>query len=91
MPAAIVLVQALPARGTDGDLQEARAAVDRLATASPTDPDMALIEVSSLRLKTLPARAPGGDSNCRDFRDLYRKMANDLGFEGHIGWTEAMP
>ena len=47
MPAATVLVQALLARGTDSDLQEAQAAIDRLATASPTDAGMALIEVTS--------------------------------------------
>ena len=57
MPAATVLVQALLARGTDSDLQEAQAAIDRLATASPTDPAMALIEVTSLRLKALLAQA----------------------------------
>ena len=24
-------------------------------------------------------------------RDRYRDMAKTLGFEGHIGWAEAMP
>jgi adenylate cyclase len=90
MPAATVLVQALLARGTDIDLQEAQAAIDRLATASPTDPGMALIEVTSLRLKALVAQARGDEVGFREMRDLYRKLASDLGFEGHIAWAAAM-
>ena len=31
------------------------------------------------------------ESAYRDFRDRYRDMARTLGFEGHIGWAEAMP
>jgi adenylate cyclase len=27
----------------------------------------------------------------RDYRDNYRKMATDLGFEDHMAWAEAMP
>ena len=27
----------------------------------------------------------------RDYRDRYRKMAQTLGFEGHMAWAEAMP
>ncbi len=26
-----------------------------------------------------------------DYRDRYRKMADELGFEGHMAWAEAMP
>jgi len=26
----------------------------------------------------------------RSHRDDYRKMANELGFEGHMAWAEAM-
>jgi adenylate cyclase len=90
MPATTVLVQALLARGTDSDLHETRAAIDRLAMASPTDPGMALIEVTMLRLTALLAQAQGDDIAYRDFRDRYRKMASDLGFEGHMAWAEAM-
>jgi hypothetical protein len=25
-----------------------------------------------------------------DYRDRYRKMAAELGFEGHMAWAEAM-
>ena len=61
-PATTVLVQTLLARGTDSDIQEAQAAIDRLATASPTDPGMALIEVTSLRLKAMLAKAHGDEA-----------------------------
>jgi adenylate cyclase len=91
MPATMVLVQALLARGTDSDLQETRAAIDRLEMASPTDPGMALIEVTTLRLAALLAQAQGDEAGYRGFRDRYRKMATDLGFEGHMVWAEAMP
>ena len=26
----------------------------------------------------------------RDYRDSYRAMANEFGFEGHMAWAEAM-
>jgi adenylate cyclase len=90
-PATTVLVRALLARGTDSDLQDANAAIDRLATASPTDPGMAVIEVTSLRLRSLVAHAYGDETGYQELRDRYRKMASDLGFEGHIAWAEAMP
>jgi adenylate cyclase len=59
--------------------------------ASPTNPGMALIEVTTLRLTALLAHARSDESAYRDFRDRYRKMASDLGFEGHMAWAEAMP
>jgi adenylate cyclase len=55
-PATTVLVQSLLARASDSDLKETQAVIDRLATASPSDPGMALIEVTSLRLKALLAQ-----------------------------------
>jgi adenylate cyclase len=90
-PATTVLVQSLLARGTDSDIQESHAAIDRLAKASPTDPGMALIEVTSLRLKALLAQAHGDEAGYTELRDRYRKIASDLGFEGHMKWAEAMP
>ena len=36
-------------------------------------------------------RARGDDDAYRDYRDRYRKMANNFGFEGHMQWAEAMP
>ncbi len=89
--ATTVLVQALLARGADGDLWEAQIALDRLAAAFPTDPGMALVDVPLLRLKALLAQAHGDEARYRDFRDRYRKRVTDLGFEGHIAWAEAMP
>ena len=90
-PATTVLVQALLARGAESDLDEARAAIDRLATASRTDPGMAIIEVTSLRLRSMVAHADGDETEYRKLRDRYRKMASELGFDGHIAWAEAMP
>jgi hypothetical protein len=45
----------------------------------------------SARGKALLARAHGDKIGCREFSDRYRKMATDLGFEGHIAWADAMP
>jgi len=84
------LVEALVQRCGDGDLDDARAAVDRFA-AVPTDPGFVLHEITLLRLRALLARAQGDEVAYRDFRDHYRDMAKTLGFEGHIAWAEAMP
>jgi hypothetical protein len=48
-------------------------------------------EIWLLRLRALLARARGADAAYADLRDRYRDMAKTLGFEGHIGWAEAMP
>ena len=40
-----------------------------------------------LRLRALLAHAEGNDAAYRDYRDRYRRMANDLGFEGHMQWA----
>ncbi len=84
------LVEALLQRGGQGDFEDARAAINRLA-AVPTDPDFVLHEITLLRLRALLARANGDDTAYRDLRDHYRDMATSLGFEGHIAWAEAMP
>jgi len=88
--ATTVLVEALLQRAGDEDLEEARAAIDRLA-AIPTDPGFVLDEITLLRLRALLARAHGDDARYRESRDRYRDMARTLGFEGHIAWAEAMP
>jgi len=90
MPATGVLVETLLDRGADGDVAEAETAIERLAGA-PTDPGFVLNEVWLLRLRALLARARGDDAAYADFRDRYRDMAETLGFEGHIAWSEAMP
>jgi adenylate cyclase len=89
-PATSVLVEALLQRGGVGDLQEAQTAVDRLA-AAPTDPGFVINEIWLRRLRALLAQAEGDDALYCDFRDRYRKMATELGFEGHMAWAEAMP
>jgi hypothetical protein len=85
-----VLVQTLLDRRADGDMAEAEAAIERLATA-PADEGLVLHEIWLLRLRALLARAHGDDTRYRDYRDRYRDMARSLGFEGHIAWAEAMP
>ena len=89
-PATAVLVESLMRRGSDADLREAQAAVDRLA-AYPTEPEFVLHDIWLLRLRALMAQANGDDATYRDLRDRYRKMAADLDFEGHMVWAEAMP
>jgi len=90
IPATGVLVETLLDRGTDADVAEAEAAIERLATA-PADEGLAMRDIWLLRLRALLARARGDAQAYADFRDRYRDMAKTLGFEGHIAWAEAMP
>jgi class 3 adenylate cyclase len=85
-----VLVETLLDRGTESDVAEAEAAIERLA-AAPTDDGLAVRDIWLLRLDALLARAHGDDTAYAEFRDRYRAMAKTLGFEGHIAWAEAMP
>ena len=87
--ATAALVETLLRRGSDTDVQEAAAAIERLA-AVPTDPGFVLNEIPLLRLRALLARAHGDEAGYRDYRDRYRAMATSLGFEGHIEMAEAM-
>jgi hypothetical protein len=89
IPATGVLVETLLDRGTDSDVAEAEAAIERLA-AAPTDEGLVLRDIWLLRMRALLARAHGDEAAYRDFRDRYRDMAKTLGFEGHIAWAEAM-
>ena len=89
VPATGVLVETLLDRGTQNDVAEAEAAIERLA-AAPTD-GMALRDIWLLRLRGLLAQAHGDAAAYTDLRDRYRDMAKTLGFEGHIAWAEAMP
>ena len=84
-----VLVESLLRRGGDADLQEARAAIERLA-AVPTDPGFVLHELALLRLRALLARAHGDQASYQNYRDRYRDIAKTLGFEGHMAMAEAM-
>src|SRR5262249_13254355 len=85
-----VLVERLLDRGTEGDVVEAEAAIERLA-AAPADDGLVIRDISLLRRRALLARADGDDTAYRDYRDRYRAMAASLGFEGHLQWAEAMP
>jgi adenylate cyclase len=87
--ATTILVEALLRRGSDGDVQDAQAAVERLA-AVPTDPGFVLNEISLLRLRALLARARGEEAGYREFRNRYRARATECGFQGHIARAEAM-
>ena len=84
-----VLVETLLDGGTEGDVAEAKAAIDRLADLSLGDGSV-MLEITLLRLRTLLARARGDDVAYRDLASRYRAMAKSLGFEGHIAWAEAM-
>ena len=88
--AVTALVEALLCRGTDRDLREARAAIDRLA-AVPTEPGFVMHDIWLLRMRALLARAEGDQAAYRDYRERYRAIATSLGFEGHMKWAEAMP
>jgi hypothetical protein len=90
IPATGVLVETLLDRGTEADVAEAEAAIERLA-AAPAEEVLALRDIWLLRLRALLARAHGDGATYAQFRDRYRDMAKTLGFEGHIAWAEAMP
>ena len=84
-----ILVESLLQRGSEADLTEAREATAKLA-AVPTEPGCVLNEIWLLRLRALLAQAEGDEVIYRDHRDRYRKMANELGFEGHMAWAAEM-
>jgi class 3 adenylate cyclase len=88
--APVVLVETLLYRGTDDDVAEAEAAIERLATA-PAEDGLVIRDIWLLRLRALLARAHGDEAAYRDYRDRYRDLARTLGFEGHMKWAEAMP
>lgn len=83
------LVESLLRRGADGDLQEAHAAIERLASV-PTDPGFVLHELPLLRLRALLARAHGDDVSYRTGVRRYRAKAIAVGYEGHIALAKAM-
>ena len=89
-PATGVLVQTLLDRGSDGDVAEAEAAIERLA-AAPADDGLAMREIWLVRLRALLVRARGDVAAYAKLRNRYRDMARTLGYEGHIAWVEAMP
>jgi hypothetical protein len=86
---AVVLVETLLDRGTDDDVAEAEAVIERWV-AAPADEGLVIRNIWLLRLRALLSRAHGDQSAYRDYRDRYRAMATELGYEGHIAWAEAM-
>jgi hypothetical protein len=90
VPVTAVLVETLLDRGTDPDVAEAEAAIERLA-AAPADEGLAIRDIWLLRLRALLARAHRDDTAHVCLRARYRDMAKTLGYEGHITWAEAMP
>jgi class 3 adenylate cyclase len=84
------LVETLLDRGTDSDVAEAEAAIERLAVA-PADEGLVMRDIWLLRLRTLLARAHGDAAAYAHFRDRYRDMARTHEFDGHMVWAEAMP
>ncbi len=84
-----VLVETLLDRGTESDVTEAEAAIERLAT-EPADGHLAMRETWLQRMRALLARAQGDVEAYTHFRDHYRGLAKTHGFQGHIAWAEAM-
>jgi class 3 adenylate cyclase len=90
VPVTGVLVETLLDRGSESDVAEAEAAIERLAEV-PSDEGLDVRDIWLLRLRALLARARGDEVAYRDCRDRYRAMAKSLEFDGHIAWAEAMP
>ena len=84
-----LFVETLLERGRDRDLADAEAAVDQLAVVSAHHA-WVISGVWLLRLRALLAQAHGDETAYRDYRDRYRAMATELGFEGHMAIAEAM-
>jgi class 3 adenylate cyclase len=84
------LVDKLLARGDEGDVDAAEAAVDRLAAALPhaSGTYSALV---ALRMHALVARARGDEPTYRELVERYRGMAKSFGLERSMAWAEAMP
>ena len=76
--ATAALVETLLGRGSDTDVQEAAAAIERLA-AVPTDPGFVLNEIPLLRMRALLARAHGDE-------DRLPRLSGSLPRDGHIAW-----
>jgi len=80
------LVEALLQRAGPGDVREADAAIDRLASAGRDD--LAVVELVLLRLRALVARARDDDVTCRESLTRCRERATALGFEGYIAMAQ---
>ncbi|GFM16384.1 MULTISPECIES: adenylate/guanylate cyclase domain-containing protein [Mycobacteriaceae] len=79
----VVLAETLLDRRAEGDLLEARAAVDRLSHLAK-EHDSVMVEIALLRIRVLSARAQGDTSTVAELAPCYLDRAESLGFEGHI-------
>jgi hypothetical protein len=86
----LVLVEQLLARGGEGDIAAAEAAVDRLAAALPHAGN-SFTTLVVLRLRALVAQARGDGPTYCELVERYRAMAASFGLEGSMAWAEAMP
>ena len=91
VPATGVLVETLLERGADGDVTEAEAAIDRLATAPGRRGAGDTRHLAAAAARAARPRARRREPPIANIRDRYRAMATSLGFEGHMAWAEAMP
>ena len=85
-----VLVETLLERGGDGDLAEVQIEIERLANLGKVK-GSAVLDITILRLRTLAARATGDDLAYEELLGRYRRLAETLGFEGHMDSGQAMP
>ncbi|OBF15485.1 cyclase [Mycobacterium kubicae] len=90
IPATAVLVEGLLERGTESDVAEAVAAIDRVVS-EPHDDDLPVRDIWLLRMRAQLARAQRRASDYATLVHRYREMAIALGYEGHLVWAAAMP
>ncbi len=83
-----VLVDALLARGADGDLERAEAAVDRMAEFPIAR--MTAMAMQELRMRAVIARAKRDEKAYRALADEYLAKATSFGFHGHAAAARAM-
>ena len=88
IPATKWLVESMLTDPDVDDVQEAQAAIDRLATARADDGFVA--RDTMLFGRAVLAHARGDEVAYRDYRDRYRALATEFGFDGHIAWAEEM-
>ena len=64
---------------------------DRKIGHSARRPELAICDITRLRLRALLAQACGDETAYRGDRDRYRALATSPGFEGPMAGAEAMP
>lgn len=87
--ASTVFIETLLGRGGPGDVAEAEAVTDRMATA-PLQMAPECQRVWLLRARAMLAHGRGDETECGQLRDRYRALAQSLDFDGHRAWADAM-